>query len=189
MKKMLTALAILALSAGFAGANTYIGMFAQPHATGCAADTDVFTTTTVHFIVWMDTDFTGQVSAAEFYVENWPETAGMGVITFNWATPLTIGFIEHGLALAFADPLQGPLAYLGSVDFFPTDAGWIGTDYHMYVRPSRASDTLAIVDEAGVTFPVDGGLFTFNCSVSGPCDCLESVAVDDADYSSVKALY
>lgn len=189
MKKMLTLVALLALTAGIAAADTYVGMFAQPHATSCYADGSPYTTTTVHFIVWMDQDFSGQITAVEFYVDNLPESGSQGIVSEDWNTTLKIGFLSYGIALAFPDPLQGPLAYLGSVDFYTIDPEWMGEDYVMAIRPSRASDTLAIVDQDGITFPVGGGQFTFNCTDVGACDCLESVAVEDASWSSVKSLY
>lgn len=189
MRKMLMAFIILSLSAGFALADTYIGMFAEPHAINCYGNTSAYATTTVHYVVWVDVDFTGQISAAEFYIDNYPESGTLGIVTENWATPLKIGTAGYGIALAFPDPLQGPLAYLGSVDFFPTDPAWLPADYTMVIRPSRSSDTLAIVDELGIVFPVGGGQFTFNCSTPGSCDCLETVAVDETSWSSVKSLY
>ncbi len=189
MKKLLTLIALLTLTAGVAGADTYIGLFGQPHAVNCYGDTGAFTTTTVHVIVWMDIDFSDQISAVEFYIDNLPESGVAGIITENWNTELKIGYLSYGIALAFADPLQGPLAYLGSVDFYTVDENWIPADYSMAVRPSRASDSLVIVDQDGIEFPVEGGQFTFNCTDTGACDCLETVAVNDASWSSVKALY
>jgi hypothetical protein len=192
MKKLLTLIALIALialTAGVAGADTYIGLFGQPHAVDCFSDTGAFTTTTVHVVVWVDVDFSGQISAVEFFIDNLPETSASGIVTENWNTPLKIGYLGYGIALAFADPLQGPLAYVGSIDFYTVDPAWIPADYVMAVRPSRSSSTLAIVDQDGIAFPVEGGQFTFNCSDPGACDCLETVAVDDASWSSVKALY
>jgi len=189
MKKMLTLIAILALTAGVAAADTYIGLFAQPHATSCYTDASPYTTTTVHVIVWVDQDFSGQISAVEFYVDNMPESGAQGLITENWNTDLKIGYLSYGIALAFTDPLQGPLAYLGSVDFYMIDEAWLTDDHRITVRASRSSDTLAIVDQDGITFPVGGGQFTFNCTDVGACDCMESVAVEPSSWSSVKSLY
>ncbi|MCB1163163.1 MAG: hypothetical protein R3C71_03325 [Candidatus Krumholzibacteriia bacterium] len=189
MKKLLMAFVVLTLATGVATADTYIGMYAAPTATECYAGTSVYTATTVYFTAWVDTDWSGEISAAEFYVENFPEAAGMGVITENWNTDLVIGVISYGIALAFNPPLSGPLAALGSVDFFTTDANWIPADYSMYVRPSRASNGLLLVDTDGIEYQVGGGMFTFNCSNPTNCDCLEGVATDDANWSSVKALY
>ncbi len=189
MKKLLTLIAILALTAGAAGADTYIGLFGQPHAINCYGDTEALSTTTVHVVVWMDIDFTGQISAVEFFIDNLPESGVDGLITENWNTELTIGYLSYGIALAFPDPLQGPLAYLGSIEFFTIEPTWIPDDYTMNVGASRASDTLAIVDQDGITFPVAGGQYTFNCTDVGACDCLESVAVGEASWSGVKALY
>jgi hypothetical protein len=189
MKKLLMAFVILTLATGIAAADTYIGMFASPFATECYAGTSEYTTTTVYFIGWLDTDWSGQISAAEFYVENWPDPAGMGVITENWNTDLVIGYVDYGIALAFSDPLQGPLAVLGSVDFFTTDANWFPADYTMAVRPSRASENLLLVDDEFNEHVVGGGVFTFNCSNPQNCDCLEGVATEDASWSGVKALY
>jgi hypothetical protein len=189
MRKLLMSLLVLALSSGVAIADSYIGLFAVPHATHCYGTTAEYTTTTVHVVAWLDDDWSGSVSACEFYIDNFPEAGAQGLVTTDWNTPLVIGYVNYGIALAFNPPLPGPLAYLGSIDFFTIDPDWIPADYVMAVRPSRQSDTLALVDTQGETMTVTGGQYTFNCSNPNACDCLESVATAETSYSSVKALY
>ncbi len=189
MRKLLTSLLVLALASGVAAADSYIGLFAVPHATYCYGNTEQYTTTTVHVVAWLDNDWSGSVSACEFYIDNFPVAGAEGAITTNWNTPLVIGQVSYGIALAFNPPLPGPLAYLGSIEFFALDPNWIPANYVMAVRPSRQSDTLALVDTQGQTMAVAGGQYTFNCSNPSTCDCLESVATDATSFSSVKALY
>jgi hypothetical protein len=189
MRKLLMSLLVLALTSGVATANSYIGLFAVPGATHCYASTAEYTTTTVHVIAWLDEDWSGLMSACEFYIENFPEDGSQGVISTSWSTPLVIGYVNYGIALAFNPPLTGPLAYLGSIDFYAVDPAWIPADYTMAVRPSRQSDNLVIVDTLGQMMTVAGGQFTFNCSNPNACDCLEAVAIGETSFSSVKALY
>jgi hypothetical protein len=178
MRKLLTTLLVLTLTSGVALADSYIGLFAVPHATHCYADTEAFTTTTVHVVAWLDDDWSGLMSACEFYIDNFPVAGAQGVISQTWSTPLVIGYVNYGIALAFNPALPGPLAYIGSIDFFTIDPAWIPADYTMAVRPSRQSDTLALVDTYGEVMNVSGGQFTFNCTNPLACDCLESVAVE-----------
>lgn len=189
MRKLLTSLLVLALASGVAVADSYIGLFADGQATHCYADTEAYTTTTVHVIAWLDQDWTGQISACEFYVDNYPLEGAEGIATPVWSTPLVIGYVNYGIALAFPNPLSGPLAYLGRIDFYCIDPAWLADNYVLAVRPSRQSDTLALVNTLGETIAVTGGQFTFNCTNPASCDCLESVATADMSISNVKALY
>jgi len=189
MRKLLTSLLVLALSSGVAIADTYIGLFAVPHATHCYGNTEQYTTTTVHVVAWLDSDWTGTVTACEFYIDNFPVAGDQGVITADWNTPLVIGSVGYGIAMAFNPPLPGPLAYLGSIDFFTIDPAWIPADYVMAIRPSRQSGTLGLVNDQTELMIVPGGQYTFNCSNPNACDCLESVATEESSFSSVKALY
>ncbi|MBM4118712.1 hypothetical protein FJ251_13450 [bacterium] len=189
MRKLLTSLLVLALTGGVAVADTYIGLFADGQASHCYAPTAAYTTTRVHVIAWLDASWVGQISACEFYVENYPLDGPGGIVTPVWSTPLVIGYVNYGIALAFPNPLNGPLAYLGRMDFYCIDPAWLGDNYALAVRPSRQSDTLALVNTLGETIPVAGGQFTFNCTNPSACDCLESVATADMSISNVKALY
>ncbi len=188
MKRLVITLLLLAAMSSIAAAESYIGMFDDVQATICYGDTEVYVTKSVHFIAYLDPEIPA-ITAAEFSVPNLPESGALGIVTASWNTTLVIGNLDYGIALAFSDPVPGPLAALGTVDFFPIDAAWIGADYLMEVLAAQDSGNLVVVDDGFVTIPVLGGNYTFNCSNPDECDCVDSVPVSPTSWSAVKALY
>lgn len=188
MKRMLTVLTLLALSAtgALAQGDSCIGMFTDASVNVCNANTVLYTTTSVHFYAMLDESAIPTTSAVQFKVSNWP-AAGLGLITQTWSTPLVIGEPSTDLALAFSVPLAAPAAYLGKVDFFPLNAAWIGSNYLMEVVPANSQTEVIIVrgsDAAELGVP--GGDFVFNGA--NDCNC-PGTAVEDAAWGSIKALY
>lgn len=186
MKRMLTVIALLALSAtgALAQDTSCIGMFTDASVNVCNANTALYTTTSVHFYAMLDEIPT--TSAVQFKVSNWP-AAGLGLITQTWNTPLVIGEPSTDLALAFTVPLAAPAAYLGKVDFFPLNVAWIGSNYLMEVVPANSQTEVIIVRGSDATeIGVPGGSFMFNGAHT--CDCPQT-AVEAAAWGSIKALY
>lgn len=190
----LVLLGLMLASSAFGQGSSYIGMFTDQSATDCDAPTVLYTTTTVHFLALLDTNQIPSLSAVQFRVSNWP-AAGLGLITQTWNTPLVIGEPSTDLALAFTVPLQGPLVYLGKVDFFPLNTAWIGSNYFMQVVPAASQDAVIIVRGSDATeFEVPGGPFTFNCTGVCPCQdggttyvAIESISPNDG--STVEGLF
>lgn len=188
MKRLLTVLALLALSATGALAQGYscIGMFTDASVNVCNANTALYTTTSVHFYAILDDTAIPTTSAVQFKVSNWP-AAGLGLITQTWNTPLVIGEPSTDLALAFSVPLAAPAAYLGKVDFFPLNVAWIGSNYQLQVVPANSQTEVIIVRGTDATeIGVPGGHFMFNGAQD--CDCPQT-AVEAAAWGSIKALY
>jgi hypothetical protein len=189
MKRMFMVLALLALTATAAlaqGEGSSIGMFADPSATVCDASVALYATTTVYFIAVLNGELIPSISAVQFEVSNWPGTAGQGLITYGWNTPLVIGTPDTDMALAFNPPLTAPLAFLGQVDFFALNAAWIGNDYEMAVIGSYTAPLPIVVRFSdALEIDVPGTHFTFNCTGDCPCE----TATAESSWGSVKALY
>jgi hypothetical protein len=150
------------------------------------------------------------INAAEFAIDHLPD-ASMCQITAYWNTDLVIGDLETGIALAFVDPLEAPLAIFGHLEFIAWEP--FPDDYRLEVVPSEAGN-LVIVDAGTWTeIPVQGGLHIFNPTDASDyaCNawvgdelCLWTTAealewcqdikvfttpVDESSWSAVKALY
>ena len=188
MKKLLMSCLILTFASGFAAAESYIGLFNDEAATDCYGDVTPYVWKMVHVIVYLEPEI-ASITAAEFRLDNMPESGDHGIVTENWDTMLVIGQSWWNIALAFQVPVPGPLAHLGVLQFFATDALWMGDDYVIAVRPGYAKDVLAVVDSHFIQIPVMGGQYTANCSDAMACECLEIVPVEAMNWSSVKALY
>ncbi len=189
MKRMFMVIALLALSGTFtlAQGQNSIGMFTDETALVCDAPIALYATTSVFFYAKLDSEEIPSISAVQFEVSNWPGTAGMGLITYDWNTQLVIGTPDTDMALAFNPPLAAPLAFLGQVDFFALNAAWIGSDYLMAVIGSYTAPLPIVVRFSdAVEIYVPGTLFTFNCS-TGSCIC--TTASDEASWGQIKALY
>ena len=126
----------------------------------------------------------------EFSIDNLPENQGypVGQSTVTWNTTLTIGDLENGISLAFQEPVYGPNALMGSIEFMPFDDNWIDTDYRMIVKESPSSGNLMIVNENYVSSNVWGGRFTFNCSSPSNCECGMGSS-QGASWGEIKSLY
>lgn len=193
MKTLLAAALLLVAFSGIAVAQyqPFIGIYDDPENAHCQADIALYTSVTVYFLAYLPPPIQA-MTAAEFRVSNLPG-ADMAVMTPFWGTELVIGDLGYGLALAWSPPLPGPVAQMGSVSFFSIQD--FGDDYRITVMPSISSGNLLIVDEnfdeiACSEMPT---WFTFNCtgSLQGGCWCPLSipVAVDDASWGQIKALY
>lgn len=189
MKKMMVALLLLvAMSSVAAAQDPFIGLYADDAAVLCQADVSVYVSLPVYVFAILPPEIAG-ITAAEFRIENLP-TEALALTTFNWNTPLVIGTAGYGIALAFAPPLPGPAAFMGSISFFPLMD--FGPDFRMKVVPSLDSDNLVVVDLAYNEVPCElNHIFTFNCtgSLPGGCLCIEGVATEDAAWGQIKALY
>ena len=150
------------------GGSPFIGMFEDLAATDCDIDTPVYTTASVYVSAILPAWLTA-ITAAEFRIDNYPDPTGpYFIITENWNTPLVIGDPDYGIALAFEPPIAGPVAVMGTIDFFTiTDPG---PDYWMMVEASLSSGNLVVVGTDYNEYWAHGGMFTFNCSTYY-CDC------------------
>lgn len=185
MKKMMIALLLLVAFSTVASAQApFIGMFADDQAVICHNDLVTYQTTTVYFYAILPVDLVA-ITAVEFRVEGLLGAAD-ALVTPAWNTPLAIGDLGYGIALAFSPALAGPNAFLGTVGFF--GLADIGPDVVMSVLESNDSGVRVVVDDAYNTIPADGGIFTFNCT-TGDCLCTEGTATEDSSWGSIKALY
>lgn len=106
------------------------------------------------------------ILAAEFAIDHLPGAA-MAQVTEHWNTQLVIGKLETGIALAFQEPLAGPLAVLGRLEFIAWQP--FPSDYVIDVVEDSWG-VLKVVDADGAEeIQVLGGRHTFNCS--NWCDC------------------
>ncbi len=184
MKKMMIALLLMVAISSVASAQMpFIGMYADDSAAVCHIDLPVYVTTSVYFFASIGS--IPAITAVEFSVSNLPLAAD-ALVTPNWATPLVIGDLGYGIALAFSPAAAGPDAFLGTVDFFALND--LGADFVMEVLPSNDSGMLVVVDDVFETHEAMGGMFTFNCA-TGDCECEGGTATDDNTISSIKALY
>ena len=186
MKKLMIALLLLTVAVAASADGEFIGMSFDDQYTVCYGDAAGMVD--VHFYAYLGADINA-ITAAEFRVENYPEVAGAMAVP-AWNTDLAIGSPDWGIALAFSPPVAGPYAYLGMITFIVMDPAYFGVDYLMEIMATNDSEVLIVVDENFVTIPVDGGLFTFNCSDPVLCPCYDAgTATLDANWGSVKALY
>ena len=191
MQQLLIALLLLVAMSSVAAAQDpmpFIGIYADDTAVICQADVFQYVSVPVYLFAILPPSIPG-ITAAEFRIDNLP-TAGMGITTYNWNTPLVIGSADYGIALAFAPALPGPNAFLGSISFFPL-AAW-PEDFRMEIMASLDSGNLVVVDLNYNEVPCEPGhWFTFNCTGSLPsgCDCTYSNAAEDATWGQIKALY
>ncbi len=183
MKKMLLVLMILAFAATTAMAQgSYIGMYADEQASACDIAVPAFVLTSVFFFAQLDPSELSEISAVQFKVDNLPNSA-VAIITPAWDTGLVIGDLGTDIALAFSPPVDGPLAFLGSVTFFALSD--FGLDYLMTLLPADSQSDVLVVTGPGVELPAGGSQFTFNCS--DVCAC--GTATDATTWSSIKSLF
>lgn len=100
------------------------------------------------------------VLAAEFAIDGLPDEAVCQIVAY-WNTNLIIGEPRTGIALAFEDPLAGPIAVLGRLEFIAWEP--FPDDYVMEVVPTDEG-YLDLVDQNSVLYEALGGFHTFNCT-------------------------
>jgi len=192
MKKLMAALLLLVAMSSVASAQPglpYIGISSDAEGIICQADVTQYVATQVYVLAYLPPDIEG-ITAAEFRIDNLP-TEAMSINTFDWNTDLVIGSPGYGIALAFPDPLMGPLCLLGTISFFPLAD--FGPDWRMTIMPSNDSGNNIVVDLDFIGHPcsADPFFFTFNCTgaLPGGCDCTVGIATEDATWGQIKALY
>jgi hypothetical protein len=191
MKKMMAALLLLVAMSSIATAQEpmpFIGLYADDTAVLCEANVSQYVNTTVYVFVVVPESIS-LVPAVEFKVENLP-TAAMAIMTAAWNTPLVIGTVDWDIALAFNPPLTGPAALLGTLTFFPLAD--FGADWRMTVAPGNDCDCLVIVDQDYNEIPGElNHFFTFNCTgaLEYGCNCVPTIATENATWGQIKALY
>lgn len=189
MQRIAIALLLLIATSGVAAAqDPFIGIYADDVAVLCQADVTQYVSVPVYLFAILPPEIPG-ITAAEFRIDNLPDAA-MALTTYNWNTPLVIGNAGYGIALAFAPALPGPTAFLGSISFFPLTA-W-PDDWRMEIMASNDSGNLVVVDLDYNEVPCEPSHWlTFNCTSSLPwgCECSPIVAVEDATWGQIKALY
>ncbi len=176
---------ILVLMAGTAFAqDSVIGIYFDDAATICDADLATYVTTTVNVIAILPANIPA-ITAAEFRISNLPLDPACAILTQNWNTPLVIGTVDYGIALAFSPALPGPYALLGTLDIFLLDANCVGADHEVLVEAALDSGNLVVVDEGYNEHPAIGWFFKFNCTTG--CSC--QTATEESSWGGVKALY
>ncbi len=104
----------------------YIGLFADASISSCRLDLTPGVADTL-FVLAVVPDFGDSgITAAEFAVDGLPEHGPGGMWLTEWATDLTIGNVETGIALAFTDPVAGEAVGLGRVIFHSFSVDWGG---------------------------------------------------------------
>jgi hypothetical protein len=189
MQRLLVALLLLTAMSGVAVAqDPFIGIYAEDMGVICQANVTQYVPVPVYLIAYLPPSIPG-ITACEFRIDNLP-TSAMAITTYNWNTSLVIGTADYGIALAFAPALPGPLAFLGSISFFPLlDFGW---DWRMTIMPSNDSGNLVVVDLDYNEVPCEPDHWlTFNCTGVLPdgCNCVPFTAAEDATWGQIKALY
>ncbi len=162
------------------GGSPFLGLFEDLAATDCDTDLMQFVSSQVYVSVILPA-WLPSITAAEFRIEHYPDPS-MALVTQNWNTPLVIGTPDWGIALAFDPPLPGPVAVLGTLDFFPLVD--FGPDYLMMVEQSNDSGNLVVVGPDYNEYWAHGGLFTFNCSYYY-CDCSMATPVTLSSFQAV----
>lgn len=189
MPRLLIACLLLIAVSGVALAqDPFIGIYADDAAVLCQADVTQYVSVPVYLFAILPPSIPG-ITACEFRIDNLP-TSAMALTTYNWNTPLVIGTADYGIALAFAPALPGPSAFLGSISFFPLMA-W-PNDWRVEVMASNDSGNLVVVDLDYIEVPCEPWHWlTFNCTASLPwgCECSPIVAIEDATWGQIKALY
>ncbi len=156
------------------GSVPVIGIFAGECATTCDADIDLDVTRTLYIYALL-TDNIDAVAAAEFRIDNLPDSGSGGTVTENWNADAVFGDSESGITLSFYPPLEGPFVQLGTIDFLMTAEDWIGQNYDMDVEPSLNTNRLMIVDEYYNWHYAEGWGFRFNCTYH--CECIPTTPV------------
>ncbi len=193
MKKALASLLLLvsAASASHAQYPNFIGMYADGHATFCDSNLPVYRVTVIYFFADMYPDELTHLYSVQFKLEN-PIVAGVdALVTFHWLADQVIGDWATDLTLVFDPALEGPCAFIGSVEYI--GLADIGDNHDMYIVPAEGqSDIWLVNDDTGLPVACMGGGFTFNCS--GGCGYCRGIAncntpSDEATISRIKALY
>lgn len=120
----------------------------------------------VHIVVSLGDQVDG-LAAAEFRIDNLP--TDFCLIEEQWDSPLTIGSIDHGFAIAFTEVQWGPLVHLGTLYFTAWEP--VGPNWTIQVMPSNSSGNCLIVDEFYQEIPAVywEEWHRFNCTYW--CDC------------------
>lgn len=195
MKAIATALILIAIAAPVS-ANVVIGLFEDisPQNADCWATTQTYTTTSVYVCAqkFLAGDIDPVITAAEFRIDGLPDTSEALVTPF-WNTDLTIGLMDHGIALAFQDPLPGLFAVFGELQIFTISDLWPGDDHYLSVANSNTSGLLSIVDGDYVTWSALGGQFVLNPWSEDwdycPYIYIPSTATEESSWGRVKSLY
>jgi hypothetical protein len=164
------------------------------------------------YVIYLDYSYPPieELWATEFQIDNLP--LDQCTLTEHWNTELIIGNVEEGIALAFLQPLTGPLFYFGYLEFIAWEP--VANDHVMTVVANGDTGMLAVVDGDYAVIIVGGGNHTFNCTEQ--CDwfcygsgsngviglwtemeaehCSQDIEVAttpnrDSSFSAVKALY
>ncbi|MBM4116175.1 choice-of-anchor D domain-containing protein [bacterium] len=169
---------------GGGGGTPMLGIYAEEDAILCQLNQEQFQTATVYVFAILPEYFTA-ITAAEFRIGNLPAAGNGGIISYHWNTSLVIGEAGHGIAMAFNPPVPGPMALLGTIDFFEIQDSWIGEDHRITVCESLDSGNLVLVGTDYVEYWCEPGHLTFNCtgSLPGGCSCTIAMPVVLSDFS------
>lgn len=119
----------------------------------------------VHVVVSLGSEAEG-LTAAEFRIDNLPWDYCL--IEQVWDSPLTIGNVDYGFAIAFTEIQWGPLVHLGTLYLAALEPVW--ENWTIEVMPSNQSGHLLIVNEFYEEIPVyPFAWHRFNCTYW--CDC------------------
>ena len=122
----------------------------------------------VHVAVYVDPDIAA-VTAVEFKVDNLP--VGPCAVEAAWNTPLVIGEVSTGIALAFSPPLipESYLVHVGTLHitcFEPLPENTL-----LCVVPTDDTGKLVVIDEVFQELGAYGMAHRFNTDIPGWCEC------------------
>ncbi len=148
----------------------FLGLFADPDGQSCRTLLIPGTADTLYVLAILPDYGAGGITAAEFAIEGLPENGDGGVWSIQWATDLTIGNPEYGIALGFQEPQIGSVVELGRIILIPMSDGWVEDDRRAGITHSSSSGYLSIVTHEFETIPVSGSDMGLHCY--GPLDCV-----------------
>lgn len=188
MKKLMVALLALALMSSVAGAESWIGMFADDAATICDAEIGPGVPVDAFLYAVIDpSDFPNGITAAEFRLDNYPEAGADGMISESFSSPVNIGTLGWDFSIAWSSPQAPGNVHIGTLTFIAFTGNWIGADHLITVVEGNDCECLVVVDENYIQHDVGGGMFTFNCT--GDCICYDGTASEETSWGAVKALF
>jgi hypothetical protein len=149
----------------------YIGLFADPDGTRCHLALEAGVLDTLHVLAILPDYGVDGITAAEFAIEGLPENGPGGIWLPEWASDLTLGDAETGIAVAFQEPVMGGIVELGRIIFMPNSADWVGADHGLRIVEPLFNGSLALVTHEYQQIPVPGEGLLLNCGDPGYCPC------------------
>ncbi len=189
--KFLTSLCLALILASMSHAADSIGIYADETGTIRCADLVPYVITDLYIVAHLTSLCEGGIVAAEFKVDNWPETGDdpdLGLIEVIPYSSLYIGYLHHDFAIAWSEPQGAGSCYvtIALLQFLAFGQTWPGQDYWLSIAPGNDCECLVLVDHLYQEHDVYGDSFLLNCVQDcGFC----WTAAEPTDWSALKAMY